>query len=380
MYMLEPDWGYWRTLLVFWVAGMSGNFLSSVVDPCKTSVGSSGGLFGLIGGLCAFVIEYWNTIPRPVFFLCFTIGVGLISILTGLTESTDSWAHIGGLCGGALFGFGTITTLRPFLGEKPTQNPSGNMLWRWVKWKCSPRCQCGYQEWILRVVGLGSIIIGWSVLAHFLWDDIYYQSLGSITFKGMEPCCCCYDLKTYSDKNKTSWTCYICDLPYWSNSQQAFGDYCDAQNVNPTSRVLANKLPETRPVAVTNKISLESSADDLPRKKGSLADSMLSTGTGNLLSSNWSAASESTSMPLESVLDGDIVSIFEGSIRKLQQSDGTDEGEGGMKAILEPDNEAGRIDSGLSDLRPYAAPSVRQKLTSNSNSTRVKHFWRAFRL
>ncbi|EZG44368.1 S54 family peptidase [Gregarina niphandrodes] len=114
-YMLEPDWGVCRTLLIFWFAGISGNLLSMIMDPCKTTVGSSGGLFGLMGGVVPYCIEYWHSIPRPMCILIFSIFTVIITLATGLTKSTDTWAHLGGLLGGLLFGFGTITTPAAFL-------------------------------------------------------------------------------------------------------------------------------------------------------------------------------------------------------------------------------------------------------------------------
>lgn len=35
---------------------MSGNLLSAVFDPCTTTVGSSGALYGLLGGLVPFAV------------------------------------------------------------------------------------------------------------------------------------------------------------------------------------------------------------------------------------------------------------------------------------------------------------------------------------
>ncbi|OEH74499.1 rhomboid-like protease [Cyclospora cayetanensis] len=54
--ILEPVWGFWRCLVTWIVSAMSGNLLSAVFDPCSVTVGSSGALYGLLGGLVPFAI------------------------------------------------------------------------------------------------------------------------------------------------------------------------------------------------------------------------------------------------------------------------------------------------------------------------------------
>eukprot|EP01068_Selenidium_serpulae_P013554 Selendium_serpulae@DN5975_c0_g1_i7.p1 len=114
-FMLEPDWGFWRTFFLFFVAGVTGNVLSSVCDPCSVTVGSSGGLYGLMGAMVPYCIEFWKSIPRPWCILGFSLVVIAISVTQGfLVTGTDNWAHMGGLTGGILFGLMTVTTLSAF--------------------------------------------------------------------------------------------------------------------------------------------------------------------------------------------------------------------------------------------------------------------------
>jgi len=243
MYMLEPDWGFWRTVLTFWVAAMTGNFVTSVVNPCKTTVGSSGGLFGLMGGICAYCVEYWASIPRPLCLLIFSVIVLVISICSGLTGSTDTWAHLGGILGGTLFGFGTITSLAALQPKKGgiKRKYRKNAVLRWCQEHIAPRCKCGIAEWAVRIPCLASIIVVWSVCSYYLWDHWSYTPLGSLTFHGIDYCCCCYDLYTYDEANKTSWTCAPCDFQYFIGLDDTFQQYCDKQAETGTETTKAPK-------------------------------------------------------------------------------------------------------------------------------------------
>lgn len=54
LFMYEPDWGFWKCLVLFWVSGVTGNIVSASANPCSITVGSSGGLFGLMGGIIPY--------------------------------------------------------------------------------------------------------------------------------------------------------------------------------------------------------------------------------------------------------------------------------------------------------------------------------------
>jgi rhomboid protease GluP len=99
----EHGVGIWRTTVVYFVGGLCGSLLSVIASP-GPSVGASGAIFGLTGGLMIFLYRH-----RDMFFLrekrtsivlavwaAYQIGVGF------LTPFVDNFAHIGGLIGGAL--------------------------------------------------------------------------------------------------------------------------------------------------------------------------------------------------------------------------------------------------------------------------------------
>ncbi|CDJ57163.1 Conserved protein with 6 transmembrane domain, related [Eimeria maxima] len=128
LFILEPAealefatqvWGFWRCLLTWIVSAMSGNLLSAVFDPCTTTVGSSGALYGLLGGLVPFAVENWDFLHYPWCVLAIVIVVIATAQLNSMGgfSAVDNFAHLGGCLGGLLFGFATIYTLRPIRGE-----------------------------------------------------------------------------------------------------------------------------------------------------------------------------------------------------------------------------------------------------------------------
>lgn len=106
--LVERMFGSARFLALYMIAGVCGSLASVLWNPYVNSVGASGAIFGIIGGLFAFIRRPDSGVPGTVVkdlrgslsgFLIFNLVAGLVY------PHTDNAAHIGGLVGGYLAGF-----------------------------------------------------------------------------------------------------------------------------------------------------------------------------------------------------------------------------------------------------------------------------------
>jgi rhomboid protease GluP len=105
---VERLFGSLHFLLLYLFSGLCGSMVSTLWHPATNSAGASGAIFGVFGGLLAFLLSSDNAIPRSVISehrsstIAF-IGFNLVSgfVLPGV----DNGAHIGGLVGGLAIGF-----------------------------------------------------------------------------------------------------------------------------------------------------------------------------------------------------------------------------------------------------------------------------------
>jgi membrane associated rhomboid family serine protease len=105
--LVERLFGSLRFLVLYLFAGLCGSLASVLWNPHVNSVGASGAIFGIIGGLFAFMRHENSGMPPTVVkdlrgsllpFLAFNLFAGFIY------PHTDNAAHIGGLVGGWLAG------------------------------------------------------------------------------------------------------------------------------------------------------------------------------------------------------------------------------------------------------------------------------------
>jgi rhomboid protease GluP len=118
--LVERLYGNVGFTLLYLAAGLGGALASAWWHPLVVSVGASGAIFGLIGGLGAFLISHRSAIPAPV-----VAGVrgGVIAFvvyntLFGLAiPGIDNAAHLGGLASGFVAG---LLLQRPWPVARPT--------------------------------------------------------------------------------------------------------------------------------------------------------------------------------------------------------------------------------------------------------------------
>lgn len=105
---LEILLGKGKFLTVYLLSGIGGGLLSIFVNP-GLSIGSSGAVFGLIGGILSFSKYYGNrNIGMPYTSLLLFIVFGLL--IGFLQPNVDTMAHIGGFITGALLTYGFLKT------------------------------------------------------------------------------------------------------------------------------------------------------------------------------------------------------------------------------------------------------------------------------
>jgi rhomboid protease GluP len=105
--LVERMFGSARFVALYMIAGVCGSLASVLWNPHVNSVGASGAIFGILGGLLAFIGRADSGVPGTVVkdlrgsltgFLLFNIVAGFVY------PHTDNAAHLGGLVGGYLAG------------------------------------------------------------------------------------------------------------------------------------------------------------------------------------------------------------------------------------------------------------------------------------
>jgi len=105
--LAERMFGSVRFLLLYLFAGLCGSLASAAWHPVANSAGASGAIFGVLGGMAAFLLAGKHPIPEEVVraqgksIAAFV----LFNVLNGLAhQGIDNAAHMGGLIGGFLIG------------------------------------------------------------------------------------------------------------------------------------------------------------------------------------------------------------------------------------------------------------------------------------
>ncbi|MBC8162860.1 MAG: rhomboid family intramembrane serine protease [Roseiflexaceae bacterium] len=105
--MVERFFGSARFLGLYFISGLAGSIASYAFSP-SLSVGASGAIFGLVGGLAVFFYVSRKTFGEMARQqLGSLVTVMMLNLFIGFTPggNIDNFAHIGGLLGGALLGW-----------------------------------------------------------------------------------------------------------------------------------------------------------------------------------------------------------------------------------------------------------------------------------
>jgi rhomboid protease GluP len=99
----ERIYGHLGFLLLYLGSGVGGALLSMLVHPATFSVGASGAIFGLFGGLLAFLLLQPRTVPRALLrpLRASAVAFVLVNLVMGSADPRVDWAaHVGGLLTG----------------------------------------------------------------------------------------------------------------------------------------------------------------------------------------------------------------------------------------------------------------------------------------
>jgi len=102
---LERNFGRWRYLMLYLLAGFSGNVLSFLhLSGIDYSVGASTAIFGLVAAEGVFLYQNRKVFGRGARgAITNLVVVVVLNLLLGVIPGIDYWGHIGGLLGGLLF-------------------------------------------------------------------------------------------------------------------------------------------------------------------------------------------------------------------------------------------------------------------------------------
>ncbi|XP_016169986.2 RHOMBOID-like protein 1 isoform X1 [Arachis ipaensis] len=108
---LEQEFGFVRIGFLYVISGFGGSLLSALFIQSGISVGASGALFGLLGGMLSEILMNWTIYANKVAALLTLIVITLINLAVGILPHVDNFAHIGGFLSGFFLGF--VFLIRP---------------------------------------------------------------------------------------------------------------------------------------------------------------------------------------------------------------------------------------------------------------------------
>ncbi|KAI7996107.1 RHOMBOID-like protein 1 [Camellia lanceoleosa] len=202
---LEQEFGFVRIGLLYLISGFGGSLLSGLFIQYNISVGASGALFGLLGGMLSELITNWTIYANKVAALVTLVIIIVINLAVGILPHVDNFAHIGGFFSGFLLGF--VFLIRPQFGwVSQRYAPPGSS-------STSTKSKFKIYQCILWIISLILLIVGFTVGLVLL-------------------------LRGVNANDRCSWCHYLSCIPTskWS---------CNSQPVSCTSELLGNQVTLT---------------------------------------------------------------------------------------------------------------------------------------
>lgn len=103
---VEHTFGWWRTLIIYILSGISGNIFSILCSPDGMKAGASTSLYGIMGLILGYIIINWSgfNMIGPA-LKCQVICTGMMVLVftfvfTPTVNNVDYFGHLGGFLGG----------------------------------------------------------------------------------------------------------------------------------------------------------------------------------------------------------------------------------------------------------------------------------------
>lgn len=152
---LEQEFGFVRIGLLYVLSGIGGSLLSCLFIRYSISVGASGALFGLLGGMLSELLTNWTIYANKFAALLTLVLIIAINLAVGILPHVDNFAHLGGFVTGFFLGF--VVLVRPQYG--------------WVNHKSAPpgyfapapKSKYKTYQYVLFLLSLIVLIAGFSI-------------------------------------------------------------------------------------------------------------------------------------------------------------------------------------------------------------------------